>query len=160
LSFPLSSTIEAAVVLDTNVVLDWLVFRDPSVGALARLVTEGRVRWLVSSQMRAELDSVLTRNAFARWAVARDEVFQAWDRWAHPVLDSGAPAHGASVRCADPDDQKFIDLAIACGARWLFTRDRALLDLARQSRAFGVEVVSPSTWLAQTKRAAEAALET
>jgi putative PIN family toxin of toxin-antitoxin system len=139
---------DTSAVIDTNVVLDWLVFRDASVDALAQLVTERRLRWLVSPDMRRELELVLERNALARWNVKRDDVLDMWDRWSLPAPEVGSLPVRGHVRCSDPDDQKFIDLAIACQARWLFTRDRALLDLASPSRAFGVEVVTPRAYLA------------
>jgi len=42
----------------------------------------------------------------------------------------------------------FIDLAIASRARWLVTRDRAVLKLAKRMRASGVEVLAPPDWVA------------
>jgi predicted nucleic acid-binding protein len=46
-----------------------------------------------------------------------------------------------SLRCKDPDDQVFIDLAVHVGARWLFSKDAALLKLARRAQKFhGVQV--------------------
>ena len=57
-------------------------------------------------------------------------------------LDRASPA----LRCADPDDQPFIDLALAAGANWLLTRDKALLALARPSLARGLVVTTPRRW--------------
>ncbi len=46
--------------------------------------------------------------------------------------------------CSDPDDQKFLELALACGAAYLVTKDRALLELARRSdRALPFRIVTP-----------------
>ena len=43
------------------------------------------------------------------------------------------PARTASLpACRDPDDQKFLALAAACGARVLLTKDLELLRLARR----------------------------
>jgi len=50
------------------------------------------------------------------------------------------------LRCADPDDQMFIDLALAVRACWLFTRDKALLRLAPRARDRGVCVLRPADW--------------
>jgi predicted nucleic acid-binding protein len=36
-------------------------------------------------------------------------------------------------RCGDPDDQKFLEAALAAGADCLLTKDRKLLELARKS---------------------------
>jgi predicted nucleic acid-binding protein len=58
--FPLTSE-RPSVVLDTNVVLDWLLFNDPSVAKLAAAVVGGRVRWLATAAMRDELTHVLGR---------------------------------------------------------------------------------------------------
>jgi hypothetical protein len=53
---PASSPGEApCIVLDTNVVLDWLYFRDVRCAALADAVTEHRVRWIASAPMRDEI---------------------------------------------------------------------------------------------------------
>jgi predicted nucleic acid-binding protein len=50
-------------------------------------------------------------------------------------------------RCEDPDDQKFLELARHAGARWLVSRDKALLKLAgkMQQRA-GVAVIAPAAF--------------
>jgi predicted nucleic acid-binding protein len=50
------------------------------------------------------------------------------------------------MRCTDPDDQVFIDLALACKARWLLSKDRALLKLARRARALGLSIQPPASW--------------
>jgi predicted nucleic acid-binding protein len=54
----------------------------------------------------------------------------------------------ASLRCRDGDDQKFLDLAHFAGARWLISRDRALLDLAKRARHLGFEILTPALWSA------------
>ena len=132
------------VVLDTNVVLDWLVFRNPACRLLEAALERGRLRWLASPAMREELAHVLGRGLGPRWTVDHAGWQAAWDRHAEPAAPPVAPAHWP--RCTDPDDQKFIELAIGVSARWLLTRDRALLKLARRSRAYGVEVLTPEAW--------------
>jgi predicted nucleic acid-binding protein len=55
--------------------------------------------------------------------------------------------------CRDPDDQKFLDLALACGARALLTRDRALLELGRRwKKSLPFAIVTPRAWAAQPAR--------
>jgi predicted nucleic acid-binding protein len=53
-----------------------------------------------------------------------------------------------ALHCADPDDQMFVDLAHAAGARWLVSRDRAVLRLARRAAAFGIAIAAPEGWSA------------
>jgi hypothetical protein len=87
------------------------------------------------------MEHVLARGLHPRWEVDPVRWRQGWEQWATlclpPVLALSVP------QCSDPDDQKFIDLAVAYRVRWLLTRDRAVLKLARRLAAFGVDVVTP-----------------
>ena len=136
----------ASAVIDTNVVLDWLVFGNADAAELAGLITSRRLRWLVTPAMREELEHVLTRGTLERWRPQPDRVLHDWDTWSQAVP---APTQWVThaVHCADPDDQKFIDLAIGTRSSWLFTRDRSLLKLARRARWLGVEIVTPCAWV-------------
>lgn len=131
-------------VLDTQVVLDWLVFRDADTAALAQALEVGSVRWLACQAMRNELEHVLDRGVAAAWKPDRRLIAQSFDRLALNV-DPGPPS-GLPLRCTDPDDQVFIDHALATGVQWLFTRDRALLKLARRARPRGLIVLRPADW--------------
>ena len=139
----------ATAVIDTNVVLDWLVFGNADAAEVAGFITSGRLRWLSTNPMRDELEHVLTRDTLQRWKPQADRVLRTWDEWSQavPVPPPIGP-HG--VHCTDPDDQKFIDLAIGMRSSWLFTRDRSLLRLARRARQLGVEVLTPGAWLSAT----------
>lgn len=137
---------EAAVgapcaVIDTNVVLDWLLFADPRVRWLADAVTTGRLRWLATEAMLEELAHVLARPFDARWPVDAPAILATVRRHVELVAPRAVP--GQPLPCRDPDDQKFIDLAVAWPAAWLFSRDRALLHLARRALPRGVRVLNP-----------------
>jgi putative PIN family toxin of toxin-antitoxin system len=129
-------------VLDTQVVLDWLVFHDPTTLALGRAIEHGSLRWLASQPMLGEIEQVLDRGVGAARLPDRAAIREVCARLAHPA----AVAAASALRCTDPDDQMFIDLALAAGARWLFTRDKALLRLAARARAGGVWVLRPADW--------------
>lgn len=132
------------VVLDTNIVLDWLLFEDASVATLACAVEAGQLRWIATASMRLEAERVLTRAAFARWRPDIARCLARWDSAAETLADpEPAPA---SLRCTDPDDQKFVDLAVAHRAQWLITRDRALLRLARRGRERGLTIRPAAGW--------------
>jgi predicted nucleic acid-binding protein len=133
------------LVLDSNVVLDWLVFRERSVAPLVAAITSGRVRWLATQAMRDELEHALTRGDLARWQPDRARIRDAWDRWAELTPESAAACPHA-LRCTDPDDQKFIDLALQVRAQALLSRDRAVLKLAFRARAFGLHILPPQDW--------------
>lgn len=129
---PAASAAAQRVVIDTNSVLDWLLFHDAGVGALAAAVKTGSVQWCVSNRMRDEFARTLGYSQLARWAPDSAQLMAAFDQWSvlHPE-----PATCPAMRCTDPDDQVFLDLAVTCGARWLVSRDRALLRLAKQATA-------------------------
>jgi len=131
-----------AIVLDTNVVLDWLLFRDHRVATLAEAIVGRRVRWLATVAMRDELHHVLERGLAARWAAEASAPLAGWD--AHATVVAEAATH--RLRCADPDDQIFVDLGLSSGAHWLVSRDRALLDLARAAAPLGLQIVEPRRW--------------
>jgi predicted nucleic acid-binding protein len=135
----------AGAVLDTNVVLDWLVFGDARVAPLVRALTTGSLACHGTPAMRDELARVLRSPALQRWQPDGEWVLATYDshvgRWEGPC-----PAAGPSLRCRDSDDQKYIDLALRSGARWLVSHDRALLDLDRRARPRGFGIVTPARW--------------
>lgn len=139
-----------AIVLDTNVVLDWLVFHDPSCAALGRAIVDGRVRWLADAGMLAECRAVLLRGVGASRSPDLAAIDDIWHRHARmrprPADTPVAPGRRRPCRCTDPDDQAFIDLALHSRARWLLSRDRAVLALAREARAFGLAILTPTRW--------------
>lgn len=135
-----------AVVLDTNVVLDWLVFQDPSCRYLDACLMSRHWAWHATEAMRGELERVLSRARLRELHPNCERALSVLDQLACLSMPPTGAATGVP-RCRDPDDQKFLDLACALGARWLFSRDNALLELAKPARAFGVEILSPRQWL-------------
>jgi predicted nucleic acid-binding protein len=87
---------------------------------------------------------VLDRGVAAAWRPDRAAITAAFERLACQVEPGPLPLPG--LRCTDPDDQMFIDLALCTRSSWLFTRDRALLRLARRARPLGVAVIRPADW--------------
>jgi putative PIN family toxin of toxin-antitoxin system len=119
------------LVLDTNIVLDVFVFADQAAQPLREGLLQGRWRWVATSQMRDELQRVLAypqivpRLAF--YGLAASDVLDAFDR--HATAVEAAPK--APLTCRDPDDQKFIDLAVHERAT-LLSKDGAVLALKKR----------------------------
>lgn len=130
------------IVLDTNVLLDWLVFRNPEIAPVTQAVMSGRIAWVVTEPMRLELERVLTYAAVAARQPDVRGISASWE--AHAVVLP--PAARAPLRCRDEDDQKFIDLAVQARADWLLTKDRDLLKLAKRARLWGVNVMPTAAW--------------
>ncbi len=134
-------------VLDTNVVLDLWVFDDPLSAPLRATFEDGTTRWLATPAMREELARVLgyphiARRLLAR-ALAAHDVLAHFDR--HAQLQSDAPK--APCTCKDPDDQKFIDLAVQHGAA-LHSKDAQVLCMKNRLARCGV-VLNPAVLLTE-----------
>ncbi len=140
-----SSAKPVRLVLDTNVVLDWLVFHDPASRRLEHMIGAGDVCWIACEPMRQELEHVLTRGALDAWKPDVPVILATWDRWTTHLVPA-APGARPRLHCTDPDDQVFIDLALHAGAHALLSRDRALLKLASAARPFGLRILTPSAW--------------
>ena len=134
------------IVLDTNVVLDWLYFGDVRCAALAEAVTGHRVRWIASAPMRDEIEHVLERGSLGtRWPEGPATVRDGWHRWA-TMVEATTHAAPLAMRCTDADDQKFIDLALGARAVALLSADRAVLRLARRAAALGLVISTVARW--------------
>lgn len=131
------------LVLDTNVTLDGWWFADPRAARLVSAIEGGQLHWLASDAMRDELVDVLQRPQFGVRPQACAAALQAFDRWS---CRWPAPAASGPLRSADADDQMFIDLALAAGATWLVSRDRALLDLGPRAMSWNCRIVTPDAW--------------
>ena len=136
------SSAACEVVIDTNVLLDWLVFGDPGVARLSAALRDGRLHWVATQPMLDELRHVLGRPPLS--ARRADHVEDAIGQFCRLV--AAPPAAPPRMLCTDPDDQKFIDLALHRRSPWLISRDRALLKLRRRAQAFGVRVCLPAGW--------------
>ena len=125
------------IVIDTNIVLDLLLFKDPATQALKQALASTKIQWLSTQAMRDELERVLSYpKIMARLAVAEldaPSVLQQFD--ARARLVEVAPK--ANVTCRDPDDQKFIDLAVLHKAI-LLSKDRAVLCMKKRLLALSV----------------------
>ncbi|MBD8882005.1 MULTISPECIES: PIN domain-containing protein [Rhodanobacter] len=138
------------LVLDTNVCLDLFVFGDAQCLALREALRAGTVEAVTDAVCRDEWLKVLGYPQLALDAVRRDLAIAAFDaclRMLPEMERRPSPALPALPRCADPDDQKFLELAQACGAQWLLSRDNELLKLARRARRdHGFGIATPLDW--------------
>ncbi|KTT25242.1 twitching motility protein PilT [Pseudacidovorax intermedius] len=136
---PPEAAAPALVVIDTNIVLDLFVFDDAAARPLRAALEGGTQRWLATAAMRVELARVLDypqiapRRAF--YGLSVDDVLARFDR--HAQLRP--PAAKAPFTCADPDDQGFIDLAVAHRAR-LLSKDKAVRAMRKRLTGLGVEL--------------------
>jgi putative PIN family toxin of toxin-antitoxin system len=130
------------LVLDTNVVLDAFVFDDAAARPLLPAMQAGQFRWLATAAMRDELARVLDyakiRPRLAFRGLAAADVLAHFDRHATMVEVPGK----APVTCGDPDDQKFIDLAVATSAL-LLSKDGEVLAMRKRLARLDVTARAP-----------------
>ena len=132
-----AGAVPKTVVIDTNIILDVFVFADAAAKPLRKALEAGELDWIATPPMRSELARVLgypqivPRLAFYR--LGADDVLALFDRHARLV----EVAIKVRLTCRDPDDQKFIDLAIAAQSL-LLSKDNHLLSMSKRLLAQGV----------------------
>jgi putative PIN family toxin of toxin-antitoxin system len=135
------------IVLDTNIVLDAFVFNDPATQPLKLALAARKIQWIATKAMRDELQRVL----FYPKIVVRLTLYQLSAADVLAQFDGQAQwldaAPKASVTCRDPDDQKFIDLAVAHKAT-LLSKDRAVLCMAKRLLALDVRAHTATVFVA------------
>ncbi|MDA3914092.1 putative toxin-antitoxin system toxin component, PIN family [Oleiagrimonas sp.] len=140
------------MVLDTNVVLDLLIFRDAGCEILMAQLQQGACRAITRSDCRDEFIRVLQYPQLALAVNRRVQALEAFDAL-HDVVPPMHDAPGAGPglpQCSDPDDQKFLEVASAAGVDTLLSKDKAVLKVARgMRRAVNIEVLSPQAWKAR-----------
>jgi putative PIN family toxin of toxin-antitoxin system len=138
------------LILDTNIVLDWLVFHDTGVAGLQPALDQGHIDLVTHEPAIDELRRVL---AYAQFKLAIDQQQELLARYKAQTrvvtLPAGLPAN--FPRCRDSDDQHFLALAYHERADGLVSKDAAILALAKRIRKFGVTVLDPKQLAAQLK---------
>src|SRR5437660_8162417 len=127
-------------VIDTGVLVSGIFWRhEPHQCVQAWL--RGHLALVISEGIFAEYERVL------REVKAEQNFNTDLEPWLAAVRKFAlwvTPEHLTGRVCRDPDDDKFIEAAVAGRARLLIARDRDLTDL---ERPFGVEILTPRQFL-------------
>lgn len=127
------------IVLDTNVLVSGLLQPFGPSGQIVRLVASGELILCHDARILAEYQEVLLREKF-RFDPERVEALL------EEIRASGIPvaARPLAIRLPDPDDEPFLEIALAEGAQCLVTGNlKHYPDEAKQ----GVEVLSPRSFI-------------
>lgn len=127
------------LVLDSNVWLDWLVFDDPAIAPLRAAVAQGNAEVFIDAACEAELRRVLGY-PFGKRSLGEEQqracIAQCLAIARRIERAQGTRTPPKLPKCKDPDDQKFLEAALAAQADLLVTKDVALLALADRKLPF------------------------
>lgn len=133
------------VVLDTNVILDILVFEDPK-SSIIRIALENQsIDTLRSHATVSELADVIARPAFALSTIKQEQILLHWQNWSRLIEDAAIAK--APMHCRDPDDQIFIDLAYSFKPALLLSKDVRVLELRQGALREQIEISDDYTCL-------------
>jgi putative PIN family toxin of toxin-antitoxin system len=129
------------VVLDTNVVVSALLFRDGRLSWLREAWEAGRFVPMVSAETIAELARVL---GYPRFKLSGDEAKNLLAAYMEQAEAVGEVRRSVRIpKCRDEDDRAFLRLAYAARADVLVTGDKDLLAVAAASR---IPVLAPEAF--------------
>ena len=126
------------LVLDTNVILDLLVFKDPSAESIRYLLDARLVDAVRSKASMRELIDVIQRPTFKLSQEEQEIILQAWE--SNTRLLENAAIEPAPFTCRDLDDQVFLDMAYSIRPALLLSKDLRVLELRAIAKPHGVEI--------------------
>ncbi|MBU3600114.1 putative toxin-antitoxin system toxin component, PIN family [Polynucleobacter sp. 30F-ANTBAC] len=119
------------VILDTNILLDILVFDDQRAHPLRAALANQELDALATQHTLEELADVISRPQFSLDAKKQAEVNLQWQAWSRLVQESDLQT--APWKCKDRDDQVFINLAFSFRPSTLISKDKMVLKIAKRA---------------------------
>jgi uncharacterized protein len=133
-------------VVDTNVVIDWLMFNDPYMNPLRERVIDKSIIVLTHAPAIDELKRVLAYKQLKLTPSRQVEIFSRYIELTQEVsLPAGASLKNLMMpsqfpRCRDRDDEHFIALAYHQKADALVSRDNAVFGLKSRAAKFSLTI--------------------
>jgi putative PIN family toxin of toxin-antitoxin system len=137
------------IVLDTNVVLDWLLFKRPDMQGLWQAIRENRIAVITSPAALDELQRVLAYPQLEIETARQQEILALYQG----TTIAGAVPEGFSrdnlfvperfPRCKDRSDEHFVALAYHAGAHALISHDKAVLKMGKRTKKLGLRIIAP-----------------
>ena len=128
------------VVLDTNILLDVLVFDDSRAHPLRAALIAGGLDAVATEKTLSEFLDVIGREQFSLSQERQHEIMSQWRSWARLINDQVLDA--APWKCKDRDDQVFINLAYTLKPAILISKDKMVLKIAKRAQKDGVVITS------------------
>jgi putative PIN family toxin of toxin-antitoxin system len=132
--------VKPVVVLDTNILLDILVFDDERAHPLRAALANQELDAVATQNTIEELADVISRPQFHLDEQTQKETILQWQSWAR-VIDE-LDLQVAPWKCKDRDDQVFINLAYTLKPATLITKDKLVLKIAKRAQKEQVTITS------------------
>ena len=151
----MSARLPIRLVLDTNVVIDWLAFDDPFMNPLRHGVGDARIQVLTHPPAVEELRRVLAYPQLKLDRTRQQEIFTRYQAQTTIVaMPDGFSTRqlmlpGGFPRCRDRDDEPFLALAYHTKADVLASRDNAVFGLKSRAAKFGVTILNVQQLIAR-----------
>lgn len=132
------------VVLDTNIVVSRYLAPHGVVADVLRLWEQGQFDLIVSPAVLDEYERMLREPSI--WVIHRmsdDEIARVMAGFRAFSIQV-APTAGLALACDDPDDDKFLECAVAGNASCTVSGDRHLLALGSYQR---IQILPPTAFL-------------
>ena len=128
------------VVLDTNILLDVLVFDDSRAHPLRAALIAGDLDAVATEKTVAEFLDVIGREQFSLSQEKQNEIMSQWQSWSRLINDEVLDV--APWKCKDRDDQVFINLAYTLKPALLISKDKLVLKIAKRAQKNGIVITS------------------
>lgn len=133
-------------VLDTNIVISAIIFGGNPRKVL-NLAIEGKISLFFSEPMFEEIREILGGRKFRFTAPQLSVV----ERELEAISETVYPKESINVVQDDPDDDLFIECALAADADYIISGDKHLLDLKRYGKVKIVNAANLLRWRAGNK---------
>ncbi len=128
------------IVLDTNILLDILVFDDERAHPLRAALDAELLDAVATDKTFAEFMDVIGREQFSLEKDQQDLISEQWKKWARIISDDELCQ--APWKCKDRDDQVFINLAYSLRPSALISKDKQVLKIAKRAIKEKVTITS------------------
>ena len=126
------------LVLDTNVILDLLVFQDPAAEVVWMALDAKLVDAVRTEESMLELIDVIQRPRFKLNEEQQQAILKRWE--SSTRLLENTTIEPAPFTCRDQDDQVFLDMAYSLRPALLLSKDLRVLELQAIAKRHGVEI--------------------
>lgn len=131
------------VVLDTNVLLDLIIFKDISVDKLKDFFKRNKVYFLFSNATVKEFKKVITYEKFKFSDIEKKRFIKEFDHLIGSANIFNLTINKLPIIVKDLDDHKFIELAYQTKTKYLLTKDNDLLKIKNKLIIYGILVLKP-----------------